>query len=83
MGSWVGYNSRFHSSEFQSGVAEILKHAVKVDFWDIDAMADAIYGILNYEALARTFKKFGKEEVENLKWENSARQVRDVYSKVL
>jgi len=67
----------------QSGVAEILKHAVKVDFWDIDAMADAIYGILNYEALSKTFKKYGKEEVENLKWENSARKVREVYSTLL
>ena len=67
----------------QSGVAEILKHAIKVDFWDINAMADAIYGILNYEALSRTFKKYGKEEVENLKWENSARKVREVYSSLL
>jgi glycogen(starch) synthase len=67
----------------QSGVAEILKHAIKIDFWDIDAMADAIYGILNYEALSRTFKKYGKEEVDNLKWENSARKVREVYHSVL
>lgn len=67
----------------QSGVAEILKHAIKVDFWDIDAMADAIYGILNYEALSKTFKKYGKEEVENLKWENSARKVREVYTTVM
>ena len=59
----------------QSGVAEILKHAVKVDFWDIDATADAIYGILNYNALSEVFKKYGKEEVDELKWENSARQV--------
>ncbi len=67
----------------QSGVSEILKHAVKVNFWDIDAMADAIYGILNYSALSEMFKKYGKEEVENLKWENSAQQVRDVYLTVL
>jgi glycosyltransferase involved in cell wall biosynthesis len=67
----------------QSGVAEILKHAVKVDFWDIDAMADAIYGILNYEALSRTFKKYGKEEVEELKWENSAGKVREIYTALL
>jgi glycogen(starch) synthase len=46
-------------------------------------MADAIYGILNYEALSRTFKKYGKEEVDNLKWENSARKVREVYHSVL
>ena len=68
---------------YQSGVAEILKHAVKVDFWDIDAMADAIYGILNYEALSATFKKYGKEEVENLKWENSASKVREVYQSLV
>ena len=67
----------------QSGVSEILRHAVKVDFWDIDAMADAIYGILNYNALSEMFKKYGKEEVDDLKWENSAIKVRDVYSSVL
>ena len=44
----------------QSGVAEILTHAVKVDFWDIDAMADAIYGILTYPALSKCLLKTGK-----------------------
>jgi glycogen(starch) synthase len=67
----------------QSGVSEILKHALKVNFWDIDAIADAIYGILNYGALSEMFKKYGREEVENLKWENSARQVRDIYLSVM
>jgi glycosyltransferase involved in cell wall biosynthesis len=67
----------------QSGVAEILTHAVKVDFWDIDAMADAIYGILNYPALSRMFIRNGREEVIALKWENSAREVRAVYNEVL
>jgi glycosyltransferase involved in cell wall biosynthesis len=67
----------------QSGVAEILTHAVKTDFWDIDAMADAIYGILNYPALSNMFIKNGKEEVIRLKWDNSARHVRDIYCRVL
>ena len=67
----------------QSGVAEILTHAVKTDFWDIDAMADAIYGILNYPALAHMFIKNGKEEVIRLKWDNSARHVRDIYQRVI
>jgi len=67
----------------QSGVSEILKHAIKVDFWDIDAMADAIYGILSYNALSEMFKKHGKTEVDNLKWENSALHVKAVYDKVL
>jgi len=67
----------------QSGVAEILTHAVKTDFWDIDATADAIYGILNYPALANMFIKNGKEEVIRLKWDNSARHVRDIYYRVI
>lgn len=67
----------------QSGVAEILTHAVKTDFWDIDAMADAIYGILNYPALANMFIINGKEEVISLKWDNSARHVRDIYYGVI
>ncbi|MEA1886799.1 MAG: glycosyltransferase [Bacteroidota bacterium] len=67
----------------QSGVAEILTHAVKVDFWDIDAMADAIHGILTYPALSKMFIIKGKKEVETLKWENSAKHVRNVYLNVL
>ncbi len=67
----------------QSGVAEVLQHAVKIDFWDTHAMADAIYGILNYPALHSFFKTHGKEEVDNLKWENSAMHVREVYYSAL
>jgi len=67
----------------QSGVAEVLQYAMKVDFWDIDAMADAIYGLLNYSALHSMFKIYGKEEVENMKWENAAIKVNEVYQSVL
>lgn len=63
----------------QSGVAEILKYAIKIDFWDINAMADAIYALVNYPALAELFKTKGKVEVDNLKWKNSAENVREVY----
>ena len=37
----------------QSGVAEVLKHSIKVDYWDVDALADAIYGLLTYPALGK------------------------------
>jgi len=63
----------------QSGVSEVLRHALKVDFWDVDDMADAIYGMLHYEGLSKMFKKMGKQEVENLRWENSAYKVNEVY----
>jgi len=64
----------------QSGVSEILQNAIKIDFWDIDAMADAIYGILSYRGLNKLFRKHGKSEVSNLKWENTASKVREIYN---
>jgi len=67
----------------QSGVAEVLRHAIKIDFWDIDAMADAIYGLLNYNGLSTMFRRLGQEEVLGLKWENAARQIKDVYFSVV
>ncbi len=67
----------------QSGVAEVLKHALKVDFWDVDALADAIYGILRYEGLSKMFTRYGKAEVDNLIWENAAQNILEVYKKAV
>jgi glycosyltransferase involved in cell wall biosynthesis len=67
----------------QSGVSEILKHAIKVDFWDIDKMANAIYSILNYKALTKTISMNGKKEANNLKWEESAKNVYSVYQQAI
>jgi glycogen(starch) synthase len=67
----------------QSGVSEILKHAIKIDFWDIHAMADAIYGILSYDGLVNMFKKHGKEEVDDLKWETTAVKVKQIYDSIV
>lgn len=67
----------------QSGVSEVLQHAIKIDFWDIHAMADAIYGILKYDGLSSILRKNVKDEVDNLKWENAAEKVRDVYQSLL
>ena len=51
----------------QSGVAEVLDYAIKVNYWDVDALADAIYGLLTYPALDRMFASKGLEEVTGLK----------------
>jgi len=67
----------------QSGVAEVLTHAIKVDFWDIDGMADAIYGIINYPALSNFFAVKGKEDVDNLKWEHVAKKLKEIYQHTL
>ncbi|MEG1556476.1 MAG: glycosyltransferase family 4 protein [Bacteroidales bacterium] len=66
----------------QSGVAEVLQYAIKVDFWDIDATSDAIYGLLHYPALANIFIKNGKQEVNNLKWEYVGARLKEIYEQV-
>ena len=67
----------------QSGVSEILTYAKKTDFWDIDAMADAMYGVLSYPSLSTFFAKHGKEEVDSLKWENSAHKIKKIYDELV
>ena len=67
----------------QSGVAEILHHAIKVNFWDIDAMADSIYGLVHYPGLSKMFINHGKSEVDKLKWENAAFEVSRIYKEML
>ena len=67
----------------QSGVAEVLDYAIKVDYWDVDAMADAIYGLITYPALAKMFSEKGLEEVNNLKWFNAAIKIKDVYQQAI
>lgn len=67
----------------QSGCAEILNYALKVDFWDVDAMSDAIYGLLNYPAISALAARCGYEEVNSLKWNNAAAKVKAVYESVI
>ena len=67
----------------QSGCAEILDYAIKVDYWDIDALADAIYGLITYPALHKFLKDEGLEEVNNIKWEYAGQKVRSIYDRAI
>lgn len=67
----------------QSGCAEILTHAIKTDYWDIDAMADAIYAIVKYPAMYESLHKLGQAEVNEIRWYNAGLKVRAIYDKVL
>ena len=67
----------------QSGCAEILQHAIKTDYWDIDAMADAIYAIVKYPAMYKSLRELGREEVNNIKWSDAGLKVRAIYDKVI
>ena len=67
----------------QSGCAEILDKCIKTDYWDINAMADAIYAICNNESLYEYLKVEGRREVDNITWENVALKLRGLYEKVM
>jgi glycogen synthase len=67
----------------QSGCAEILTHAIKTDYWDIDAMADAIYSIVKNPAMYNSLRELGRNEVNNIKWYDAGLKVRDIYNSVM
>ena len=67
----------------QSGVAEVLDYALKVDYWDVDALSDAIYALITYPALAKMFAEKGLDEVTGLKWDNAAAKIKAVYQAVI
>lgn len=66
----------------QSGVAEVIKNAIKVDYWDIDAMANAVYGILSYPELYKYMVTQGKEEAKSVKWSSAAQRLTSLYRKL-
>ena len=67
----------------QSGVSEVLKHALKVDFWDVNEMANKIVAVLRYPPLQMTLRNHGNFEVRKLRWKDAARRCMDVYEQVL
>ncbi|MCE9541313.1 glycosyltransferase family 4 protein [Candidatus Kaiserbacteria bacterium] len=59
----------------QSGVAEVVRHALKVDFWDIDDMADKILSVVGMPALSETMSMHAREEADKLTWADAAYKV--------
>jgi glycogen synthase len=66
----------------QSGVAEVLKHVLKVDFWDTEDLANKILAVLRHPPLAQTLRERGQEEVRQLSWDDSARRIAEVYEEL-
>lgn len=66
----------------QSGVSEVLNNAIKMDFWDIDAMAEAIYAIGNYKTLDCMLAREGKKEAEHITWDKAAGSLMELYNKI-
>jgi len=66
----------------QSGVSEVLTHVLKVDFWDIDEMANKILAVLRHAPLQRTLRQHGSIELRKFAWRDSALKLKEVYESV-
>ena len=67
----------------QSGVSEVLTHALKVDFWDVDEIANKIVAVLRHSPLEMTLKEHGNFEVRKLRWEESAQKCAKIYAQTV
>lgn len=62
-----------------SGVSEVLKHALKVDFWDVDEMANKTIAVLKHPPLSQTLREYADLEVRQLTWDGAAKKCREIY----
>ena len=67
----------------QSGVAEVMPHALKVNFWDVDALAESICSVLKYKSLSSMLKKKGEKEVRRLSWYRAAFKIKTLYEELI
>ncbi len=67
----------------QSGCAEILDKCIKTDYWDINAMADAMYSLCTNDSHHEYLKIEGKNEVDQITWEKVGKRIYDVYNKLI
>ena len=67
----------------QSGCAEILTNCIKVDYWDIHALADSIYSICHNDSLFNYLQTEGKHEVDQITWEKVGLWIRELYERTL
>jgi len=67
----------------QSGIGEVLTHALKVDFWDINQIANKIVAVLQFPVLSKTLRDNGHREVRKFRWEDAAAKIKGIYEKTL
>jgi len=67
----------------QSGVSEVIKNALRVDFWDIDEMANQVVSVLDYPALHSTLKTQSAREVDRMSWHKQASHIISTYDKAI
>jgi len=67
----------------QSGVSEVLTHALKVDFWDVDDIANKIVAVLRHPPLSQTLRQHGGFELRRLTWDGAAQKCVQAYQAAL
>jgi len=67
----------------QSGVSEVLTHALKVDFWDVNEMANKIIAVLRHPPLGQTLREHGRFEVRRLTWDGAGEKCVGIYNEVI
>ncbi|MEE2681654.1 MAG: glycosyltransferase [Planctomycetota bacterium] len=67
----------------RSGVSEVLSHALKVDFWDIDDMANKIIAVLRHSPLSKALRDGGRFELQQITWEGAARKCEQIYNELV
>lgn len=63
----------------QSGVSEVVDHALKVDFWDTDALANAIINVLRHKGLSDSLRVNSRKEIGALTWRRAASKINELY----
>ncbi len=67
----------------QSGVSEVISHCLKVDFWDVNEIANKIISVLRYKELKDELRANASREVLKFDWNVPAKKVIDVYNKIV
>ncbi len=63
----------------QSGVSEVIKNSLKVDFWDVNEMVNKITAVVRNDALRDELHKNSYEEFAKMSWERSVGKIRGLY----
>lgn len=67
----------------QSGVSEVVRHCLKVDFWDIDELSSKIISVLRYKALREALRENAYSEVRRFNWDIPAEKCIEIYNKII
>lgn len=74
----IGYGTPALISR-QSGVSEVLKNCLKVDFWDINEMANKMVALVQNDSLRDELHKNAYREFEKMSWHGSAAKLLSIY----